>query len=161
MGGDYKMINADLLERLYLGITSMTQYIEAARPGNILRWFADGETPVTSLPDFGVAKKAAAELKPLLTSNCSRASILACLCPFPGTLQAIIITKSEQGNFVFWHKHRDFAEEAYIARSVKGLLNQIENILNGYRPDVMDSYRRNDSEPVIHTSGNREPMPLD
>ncbi|WP_319410169.1 hypothetical protein [uncultured Desulfosarcina sp.] len=75
------MINAILLERLYLGITSLMQYIEVARPGNTLRWFAVGKTPVTGLPDLGYAREPAAELKPLLTSDCSNSPISDCRCP--------------------------------------------------------------------------------
>ena len=79
----------------------------------------------------------------------------------PETKQILIITDLAESGFSLWHKHRDFTEEGYGARSVKGLLNQIENILNGYQPDVSDSYRNDDGCPDIHCSSRRCPKPLD
>ena len=61
-----KRIRKALLERLYLGIVSLIQYIEAAPTGNTLLWFADKRTPVKTLPDFDYARRAAAELGNLI-----------------------------------------------------------------------------------------------
>ena len=69
------VIQNDLLNRLYLGIMSLIQYIEAAPPGNTLRWFGDNKTQVKELPDFGYARDAAAELRKKLSLGCSNERI--------------------------------------------------------------------------------------
>ncbi len=76
-------------------------------------------------------------------------------------IQTITIRKCVDG-FRLDHKHTDFTSESYHSRTNRGVLNSVENLLNGFLPDIIDLYRRDEDEvPAIHVSGTRKPRPLD
>ncbi len=75
-------------------------------------------------------------------------------------VQMITIKKFING-FILEHKHKDYNQESYLLKSNIGVLNSIENLLNGLQPDPCDMHRKEDTAPIIHTGDWKKPRPLD
>jgi len=72
--------------------------------------------------------------------------------------QAITI-KASNNHFVVLHERDGFGLESYSARSSKGVVNIVGNILIGFKPDPTDVYLE---EPVnANCKYWKKPRPLD
>lgn len=80
---------------------------------------------------------------------------------YPGEKQKITIIKHDDGRFVVCHKHEAFTFETYGAHSFTGVIRIIENLLNGYKPNVADCYLKSLEKPPVHINGSKAPELLD
>lgn len=79
-----------------------------------------------------------------------------------GKIQEITIRKYDDGTIVIKHKHRGCTADDYApTKSVKGTVNALENLLNGYHPDHFDLHNHKDNKMTLHFGGLRKaPKPL-
>jgi len=76
--------------------------------------------------------------------------------------QTITIKTLDGGGFGLERRYGKSGWESYApTKTRKGLLNAVENILNGYQPDPYDIHRQTDGNPRIHCKVYKRPKPLD
>jgi hypothetical protein len=79
----------------------------------------------------------------------------------PGEKQKITIIKHDNGSFAICHKHEALTFESYGAVSLRGVIRILENLLNGYQPNINDCYLRSPEKPPVHINGSMAPELLD